>query len=64
MIVDEDDDEHDLQSNKCLSSDVSHILERADGSDNPGDDSNSDNEGEEQNMEEWEESAEEELSKH
>jgi hypothetical protein len=63
--------------NKPLSSDVSHILERADGSDNPGDDSDEDmpalataydsddeDDHEDEDMEGWEESAEEELSKH
>ena len=75
-IVDEGDDE-DKPQKKSLSSKVSHILERADGSDNPDDDTDedmpalataydSDDEDgdEDEDMVEWEESAEEELSKH
>ena len=72
-----DDEDLDKPRNKSLSSNVSHILERADGSDNPDDDTDedmpalataydSDDEDgdEDEDMAEWEESAEEELSKH
>ena len=76
-MVDEGDDEDNYKpQKKSLLSKVSHILERADGSDNLDDDSDedmpalaedydSDDEDgdEDKDMEEWEESAEEELSK-
>lgn len=72
-----DDEDLDKPRNKSLSSNVSHILERADGSDNPDDEGDDDMPGlatdydsddedgdNDEDMEEWEESAGEELSKH
>ncbi|KIJ89736.1 hypothetical protein K443DRAFT_15827 [Laccaria amethystina LaAM-08-1] len=73
-IVEDEDKDNDRQQKKFLSSDALHILERADGSDNPddGDDDDmpglvtdsdcTDDEGDEdEQMEECKESAEEEL---
>jgi len=68
-MLDEGDDEDNYKPrNKSLSSKVSHILERADGSDNPDDGSDEDMPGlapaydsddedgdEDKDMEEWEE---------
>ena len=72
-----DDEDLDKPRNKSLSSNVSHILERADGSDNPDDESDDDmptlataydsddEDGDnDEDTEEWEESAGEELSEH
>ena len=66
-----DDEDNDKPRNKSLSSNVLHILERADGTDDDdmptlttaydSDDEDGDND---EDTEEWEESAEEELSRH
>jgi hypothetical protein len=66
-----DDEDNDKPRNKSLSSNVLHILERADGTDDDdmpplataydSDDEDVDND---EDPEEWEESAEEELSRH